>query len=105
MDGKELSYNNLIALAEALTTVGRFPESEGPAAVVVKHTNPCGVAVGATAAEALARPIAADSGSAFGRLGALNRPLHGRGRTAQEGHFLELPVAHTPQAAHPPCRR
>jgi phosphoribosylaminoimidazolecarboxamide formyltransferase/IMP cyclohydrolase len=93
LQGKELSYNNLIDLEAALTTVGRFPESEGPAAVVVKHTNPCGVAVGATAAEALARAIAADSVSAFGGIVALNSPLDGEGSSALEGLFLECLVA------------
>jgi phosphoribosylaminoimidazolecarboxamide formyltransferase/IMP cyclohydrolase len=60
---------------------------------VVKHTNPCGVAVGATAGEALARAIAADPVSAFGGIVALNSPLDGEGSAALEGLFLECLVA------------
>jgi phosphoribosylaminoimidazolecarboxamide formyltransferase/IMP cyclohydrolase len=93
LQGKELSYNNLLDLEAALTTVARFPVSEAPAAVVVKHTNPCGVAVGVTAAEALARAIAADSVSAFGGIVALNVPLDGEASGALEGLFLECLVA------------
>jgi phosphoribosylaminoimidazolecarboxamide formyltransferase / IMP cyclohydrolase len=93
LQGKELSYNNLLDLEAALTTVALFPVGEAPAAVVVKHTNPCGVAVGATAAEALARAIAADPVSAFGGIVALNGPLDAEGSAALEGLFLECLVA------------
>jgi phosphoribosylaminoimidazolecarboxamide formyltransferase/IMP cyclohydrolase len=93
LQGKELSYNNLLDLEAALSTVARFPATEATAAVVVKHTNPCGVAVGATAGEALARAIAADPVSAFGGIVALNSPLDGEGSAALEGLFLECLVA------------
>ena len=46
LQGKELSYNNLIDLDAAVSTVKEFPDE--PAAVVIKHTNPCGVAIGKT---------------------------------------------------------
>src|SRR3990167_7351495 len=69
--GKELSYNNLLDAEAALACVLEF---DLPAAVVVKHTNPCGVAVGDTIEEAFLRAYQADSVSAFGGIVTLNRP-------------------------------
>ena len=79
LQGKELSYNNLIDLEAALTTVAAFGYGPGaePAAVVIKHTNPCGVAIGADTAEALLRALDADRVSAFGGIVALNGPVDG----------------------------
>ncbi len=93
LQGKELSYNNLLDLDAAQATVLRFPPGEGAAAVVVKHTNPCGVATGASAAEALERAIAADPVSAFGGIIALNHPLDGEACGRLGGLFLECLVA------------
>ena len=70
LSGTELSYNNLLDLDGATRLAGLLAE---PAAVVVKHTNPCGAAAGATAAEALATAMAADPTSAFGSIVAVNR--------------------------------
>ncbi|NDC54428.1 MAG: bifunctional phosphoribosylaminoimidazolecarboxamide formyltransferase/IMP cyclohydrolase PurH [Planctomycetia bacterium] len=70
--GKELSYNNLLDLDGATRLAGLFTE---PAAIVVKHTNPCGAASAATAAEALATAMASDPTSAFGSIVAVNRPF------------------------------
>ena len=70
--GKELSYNNLLDLDAATRLAGLLQD---PAAVVIKHTNPCGAAAGATAAEALATAMAADPTSAFGSIVAVNRPF------------------------------
>ncbi len=70
LSGKELSYNNLLDLDGATRLAGLLAT---PAAVVVKHTNPCGAAAGATAAEALATAMAADPTSAFGSIVAVNR--------------------------------
>lgn len=68
--GKELSYNNLLDLDGATRLAGLFVE---PAAIVVKHTNPCGAAGAASASEALAAAMAADPTSAFGSIVAVNR--------------------------------
>src|SRR5260370_22444523 len=68
--GKELSFNNLVDADAALDAVREF---DGPAAVLVKHTNPCGVAVAATLASAYAKARDADALSAFGGIVALNR--------------------------------
>ena len=68
--GKELSYNNLLDLDGAMRLVGLVTE---PAAVVVKHTNPCGAAAAASVSKALATAMAADPTSAFGSIVAVNR--------------------------------
>jgi phosphoribosylaminoimidazolecarboxamide formyltransferase/IMP cyclohydrolase len=70
LHGKELSYNNLLDLDAAIRLAGLLQD---PAAVVVKHTNPCGAAGAATVAEALAQALAADPTSAFGSIVAVNR--------------------------------
>jgi phosphoribosylaminoimidazolecarboxamide formyltransferase/IMP cyclohydrolase len=90
LQGKELSFTNLLDLDAAARIVREFVE---PAAVVVKHTNPCGAATGATAAEAYARARDADPLSAYGGIVGLNRPVDGQ--TAQEvvSTFIEAIVA------------
>ena len=101
LQGKELSYNNILDLEAALATVREFGyggqpaggNAFQPAAVVVKHTNPCGVATGTSSAEALGRALEADRVSAFGGIVAINGPVD----AATAGHltslFLECVVA------------
>ena len=101
LQGKELSYNNILDLEAALATVREFGyggqpaggNAFKPAAVVVKHTNPCGVATGSGSANALERALDADRLSAFGGIVAINGPVDG----ATAGHltslFLECVVA------------
>jgi len=72
LQGKELSYNNLIDLDAALRLATEF---ERPAAVVIKHTNPSGVALASTLAEAYSLAHAADPISAYGGVVGLNRPV------------------------------
>jgi phosphoribosylaminoimidazolecarboxamide formyltransferase/IMP cyclohydrolase len=72
LQGKELSFTNLLDLDAAARIVLEFDE---PAAAVIKHTNPCGAAIGRTAAEAYVRARDADPVSAFGGIVALNRPI------------------------------
>ncbi len=95
LQGKELSYNNLIDLEAALTTVAAFGYGPGaePAAVVIKHTNPCGVALGADTADALLRALDADRVSAFGGIVALNGPVDRIAADHLAGLFLECVVA------------
>jgi phosphoribosylaminoimidazolecarboxamide formyltransferase / IMP cyclohydrolase len=73
--GKELSYNNIGDTDAALECVKQF--DEGPACVIVKHANPCGVALGATLLEAYERAFSTDPESAFGGIIAVNQPLDG----------------------------
>jgi len=74
LHGKELSYNNLLDLDSALEIVRGFSE---PAAVVIKHNNPCGAAVAGTLADALQRALEGDPLSAFGSVLGLNRLVDG----------------------------
>ncbi|MEM9529616.1 MAG: bifunctional phosphoribosylaminoimidazolecarboxamide formyltransferase/IMP cyclohydrolase [Pseudomonadota bacterium] len=74
--GKALSYNNLMDADAALGCAQAFPADE-PVCVIVKHGNPCGVALGETPAAAYDRAFATDPTSAFGGIIALNRPLDG----------------------------
>jgi len=89
-EGKELSYNNLLDLAAAVMLAGRFDK---PACVIVKHAEPCGVALADTPLEAFERAFAADSLSAFGGIVALNRPLDAATAAAMAGPFLECVAA------------
>jgi phosphoribosylaminoimidazolecarboxamide formyltransferase/IMP cyclohydrolase len=70
--GKELSYTNLLDLDAALRIVLEFNE---PAAAFIKHTNPCGAAIGSRATDAYIRAREADALSAFGAVVGLNRPI------------------------------
>jgi len=72
LHGKELSYNNIVDIAAAQELVEEFKTSEGVALVVIKHTNPCGVGVGASGLEAWERAYATDTQSAFGGIVAVN---------------------------------
>jgi phosphoribosylaminoimidazolecarboxamide formyltransferase / IMP cyclohydrolase len=92
LHGKELSYNNILDLDSALGIVRRFSD---PAAVVIKHNNPCGAAVAETSAEALRRALEGDPLSAFGSVLGLNRDVDAE--TAEvltaPGLFVEAVVA------------
>jgi phosphoribosylaminoimidazolecarboxamide formyltransferase/IMP cyclohydrolase len=72
LHGKALSFNNVLDLDSARGLVGDF---ERPACVIVKHNNPCGVAVGEDALEAYLKALACDPISAYGGVIALNRPI------------------------------
>ncbi len=74
IQGKELSYNNLNDTDAAFECAAEFAE---PAIIIVKHANPCGVALGDTLAEAWDRALACDPVSAFGGIVAMNRKLDG----------------------------
>jgi phosphoribosylaminoimidazolecarboxamide formyltransferase/IMP cyclohydrolase len=88
--GKELSFNNLVDVDAALDAVREF---DRPAAVVVKHTNPCGVAVRATLAEAYQVAREADAVSAFGGIVACNREVDEATAKVLAETFLECIVA------------
>jgi len=90
LQGKELSYNNLLDLEAALAAVKEFDEV---ACVVVKHNTPCGVALGGTPAEAFARARACDPVSAFGGIVALNRPVDAAAAKELTDLFLECVIA------------
>src|SRR3954470_3832128 len=90
LQGKELSYTNLLDLDAAARIVLEFDE---PAAAVIKHSNPCGAATGASAADGCVRAREADSRAAFGGIVALNRPIDLDAATAIASTFIEAVVA------------
>jgi phosphoribosylaminoimidazolecarboxamide formyltransferase/IMP cyclohydrolase len=98
LQGKELSYNNLMDADAAWDLVWRF---SAPAAVAVKHAGPCGVAIGRDAADAFRRAREADPVSIFGGIVAWNRPLDQAAAAAIGDLFLEVLIAPevTPEAA------
>jgi phosphoribosylaminoimidazolecarboxamide formyltransferase/IMP cyclohydrolase len=90
LQGKELSFTNLLDLDAAARIVLEFNE---PAAAVIKHTNPCGAATGATIAEAYVRAREADSLAAFGGIIGLNRSIDDETARAIVSTFIEAVIA------------
>jgi phosphoribosylaminoimidazolecarboxamide formyltransferase/IMP cyclohydrolase len=98
LQGKELSYNNIADTDAALECVKSFAE---PACVIVKHANPCGVAIAENILSAYELAFATDSESAFGGIIAFNRELDGEtARAIVERQFVEVIIAPsvTPEA-------
>ncbi|MBO9649667.1 MAG: bifunctional phosphoribosylaminoimidazolecarboxamide formyltransferase/IMP cyclohydrolase [Variovorax sp.] len=90
LQGKELSYNNIADADAAWECVKSF---DAPACVIVKHANPCGVAVGKDPLEAYSKAFQTDPTSAFGGIIAFNRPLDGAAAKAVRGQFVEVVMA------------
>ena len=90
LQGKELSYNNIADADAAWECVKSF---EAGACVIVKHANPCGVAVGASPLEAYGKAFQTDPTSAFGGIIAFNRPVDGEAATAVARQFVEVLMA------------
>jgi phosphoribosylaminoimidazolecarboxamide formyltransferase / IMP cyclohydrolase len=92
LQGKELSYNNIGDTDAALECVKQFPE--GAACVIVKHANPCGVAIGSTLLEAYDRAYATDPESSFGGIIAVNRELdEATAKAIVDRQFVEVIIA------------
>jgi len=90
LHGKELSYNNLVDLSSSWSLIQEF---RGPAAAIIKHTNPCGVAEAETLEEAYLRALEADPVSAYGGIAAFNRTLDGATAKRLSDIFLEVVAA------------
>ncbi|HEU4458325.1 MAG TPA: bifunctional phosphoribosylaminoimidazolecarboxamide formyltransferase/IMP cyclohydrolase [Methylibium sp.] len=90
LQGKELSYNNIADADAAWACVKSF---DGPACVIVKHANPCGVALGADATEAYAKAFKTDPTSAFGGIIAFNSAVDEACARAVSGQFVEVLIA------------
>src|SRR5208283_1221762 len=90
LKGSGLSYTNFLDLDAALSIVGEF---SGPAAAVVKHASPCGVACGATVREAISRAIATDPVSRYGCGIAVNRPVSEGDPDVLKGVFVDILAA------------
>lgn len=103
LQGKELSYTNLLDLDAAARIALEFDE---PAAVVIKHTNPCGAAIGSSAVDAYVRAREADSLSAYGGIVAVNRALDVATAEAIVSTFIEaVIVPAVDEAARPVLAR
>ncbi|MEY3555097.1 MAG: bifunctional phosphoribosylaminoimidazolecarboxamide formyltransferase/IMP cyclohydrolase [Microcystis aeruginosa LL13-03] len=92
LQGKELSYNNLVDLEAARRLIAEFGPEE-PAAAILKHTNPCGVAIGDSLVEAYTKAFNADATSAFGGIVALNQAIDEATAKELTKTFLECVVA------------
>ena len=93
LQGKDLSYNNLLDLDGALLSLAPFAYSPMPTVCIVKHTTPCGLAVAGTLAEAYERALRTDGVSAFGSVIAVNRPIDEETAQAMSEMFIECVVA------------
>lgn len=91
--GKALSYNNILDLDGALLALAPFAYSPKPAVAIIKHTTPCGLAVGESLLEAYGKALATDSMSSFGSVIAVNRVLDAETATAMTELFIECIVA------------
>jgi len=90
LQGKELSYNNIADADAAWDCVRSF---DAPACVIIKHANPCGVAVGGSTAEAYAKAFKTDPTSAFGGIIAFNRAVDAAAAQAVSRQFVEVVIA------------
>ena len=93
IQGKELSYNNINDADATLEAIAEFDSRLETACVIVKHANPCGVAIGATQHEAYGKALACDSTSAFGGIIAFNQKLTAATATAISQIFTEVILA------------
>ena len=95
LQGKELSYNNLNDTDAAFELIAEFqpPRFDWPAVAIIKHANPCGVALGDSLAEAYRRALACDPVSAFGGIVAVNRTLDGETAAEIAKIFTEVVIA------------
>jgi phosphoribosylaminoimidazolecarboxamide formyltransferase/IMP cyclohydrolase len=93
LQGKQLSYNNINDTDAAYECVAEFDPRRGPACVIVKHANPCGVAEGESLLEAYRKALACDPVSAFGGIVALNGKLDAEAAKAITEIFTEVIIA------------
>jgi phosphoribosylaminoimidazolecarboxamide formyltransferase / IMP cyclohydrolase len=90
LHGRALSFNNVLDLDAARRLLDEFEQA---ACVIVKHNNPCGVAIGETAADAYEKALACDPQSAFGGVIAFNRPVERQLGERLHEHFIEVLIA------------
>jgi phosphoribosylaminoimidazolecarboxamide formyltransferase / IMP cyclohydrolase len=93
LHGKELSFNNLLDIDAAITGAAAWSPDEGAACCIIKHTTPCGVALGSDGEEAFRLALACDPVSAFGGIVAFNVPVPAAAAAALAELFLEVIVA------------
>jgi phosphoribosylaminoimidazolecarboxamide formyltransferase/IMP cyclohydrolase len=93
IQGKELSYNNIVDLDACWELVTEFESAQDAAVAIIKHTNPCGAATGATVLEAYRRALEADSVSAFGSVIGINREVDADAAEEIAKLFVEAIIA------------
>jgi phosphoribosylaminoimidazolecarboxamide formyltransferase/IMP cyclohydrolase len=93
LHGKELSFNNLLDVDAAVNAVAAWGPEGRPACVIIKHTTPCGIALGRNAADAYERALATDRTSAFGSVIAFNTVVDRAAAEAMRDLFVEVVVA------------
>ena len=93
LQGKELSYNNIVDLDACWELVGEFDSAKDAAVAIIKHTNPCGAATGGTVLEAYKRALEADPVSAFGGVIGINREVDGAAAEEIAKLFVEAIIA------------
>jgi phosphoribosylaminoimidazolecarboxamide formyltransferase/IMP cyclohydrolase len=100
LQGKELSYNNIVDLDACWELVSEFDAAKDAAVAIIKHTNPCGAATGATVIEAYRRALEADPVSAFGSVIGINRAVDAEAAEEIAKLFVEAIIApsFTPEA-------
>ncbi|MGQ0562284.1 MAG: bifunctional phosphoribosylaminoimidazolecarboxamide formyltransferase/IMP cyclohydrolase [Gemmatimonadota bacterium] len=93
LHGKELSFNNIVDVEAAVMAVSAWSDARGHACAIIKHTTPCGVALGDTPEHAYERALECDPVSAFGGIVAFNQPVGPAAAEAMANIFLEIVVA------------
>src|SRR4029079_10202854 len=93
LQGKELSYNNLNDTDAAYELVAEFDPKDSAAVAIIKHANPCGVALGGSLIEAYTRALTCDPTSAFGGVVAVNQKLDKAAAQAITDIFTEVVIA------------
>jgi phosphoribosylaminoimidazolecarboxamide formyltransferase/IMP cyclohydrolase len=93
LQGKELSYNNLNDTDAAYEMVAEFAAAEAPAVAIIKHANPCGVAIGSSVADAYVKALRCDPTSAFGGIIAINREIDAAAAHEITKIFTEVVIA------------
>ena len=91
LHGKELSFNNLLDVEAATASVAPWPDR--PVCAIIKHTTPCGIALGTSPADAYERALATDPKSAFGSVVAFNTVVDAKAAEAMQDLFVEVVVA------------
>jgi len=91
LHGKELSFNNLLDVEAATAAVAPWPDR--PVCAIIKHTTPCGIALGTSSADAYVRALATDPKSAFGSVVAFNTVVDAKAAEAMQELFVEVVVA------------
>src|SRR5690606_4398920 len=93
LHGKELSFNNLLDVDGAVLAISAWPGQEAAACAIIKHTTPCGIAVGDSVADAYGKALATDPVSAFGSVVAFNREVTEDCAALMRPNFVEAVVA------------